>query len=74
MKKNMGIIDKTIRIFAAIIMAVLYFTNVVTGTAGIVLFVLALVFLLTSTIRFCPLYYPFGINTCQVETNQQKSV
>jgi len=63
MKKNMGTIDKVIRILVAVVFAVLFFTNVVTGTLGIILLVLAVVFVLTSLISFCPLYLPFGINT-----------
>jgi len=63
MKKNMGTIDKAIRIVIAIVIAVLFYTEVVTGVLGIVLLVLAAVFVLTSLISFCPLYLPFGINT-----------
>ena len=63
MKKNMGTIDKGIRILVAVVFAVLFFTNVITGVLGIILLVLAAVFVLTSLISFCPLYWPFGINT-----------
>lgn len=65
MKKNMGSADRTIRIILAVVFAILYFTNVVTGTFGIILLVLAAVFLLTSFISFCPLYAPFGLSTCK---------
>lgn len=67
MKKNMGNTDRIIRVLLAILMGVLYFTNVITGTLGIVLLVLAAVFVLTSFISFCPLYAPFGISTCKVK-------
>lgn len=63
MKKNMGTIDKVIRILVAVVFAVLFFTNVITGTLGIILLVLAVVFVLTSLVSFCPLYWPLGINT-----------
>ena len=63
MKKNMGTIDKVIRILIAVVIAILFFNNTITGTLGIVLLVLALVFVITSFISFCPLYLPFGINT-----------
>ena len=63
----MGTADRTIRTILAVIFAVLYFTNVITGTLGIVLMVLAAVFLLTSFISFCPLYAPFGLKTCPME-------
>jgi hypothetical protein len=63
MKKNMGNIDRIIRIFIAALIAFLFFTGKVTGTTGIILLILAVVFLLTSFISFCPLYLPFGIRT-----------
>lgn len=63
MKKNIGATDKVIRIIIAIVIGILYFTNIISGTLAIVLGILALVFLLTSFISFCPLYLPFGINT-----------
>jgi len=67
MKKNMGSADRIVRLILAAIFAVLYFTNVVSGTFGIILLVLAGVFVLTSLISFCPLYAPFGFSTCKVE-------
>ncbi|MBK9319528.1 MAG: DUF2892 domain-containing protein [Bacteroidetes bacterium] len=65
MKKNMGSTDKIIRIIVALVLIFLYATNRVEGTLGIVLLVLAGVFILTSLVSFCPLYAPFGINTCK---------
>jgi len=64
MKKNMGNTDKIIRLIIVIGIAILYFTGVITGTIGIVLLILAGVFLLTSLVGFCPLYTLFGMNTC----------
>ena len=63
MKKNMGTVDKTIRVFAAAIVALLYFTGVISGTLAIILMIIALVFIATSLISFCPLYSILGINT-----------
>ncbi len=63
MKKNMGSTDKIVRVLLAIVFGVLYFTNTVSGTLGIVLLVLGIVFLLTSFMSFCPLYLPFGLRT-----------
>jgi uncharacterized MAPEG superfamily protein len=63
MKKNMGSIDKIIRILIAVVFVVLALTKVVTGPLAIVLLVLAGVFVITSVVSFCPLYLPFGINT-----------
>ncbi|MCC7028850.1 MAG: DUF2892 domain-containing protein [Chitinophagaceae bacterium] len=70
MKKNMGTTDKLVRIIIALTIAVLYFTNVISGTLAIVLGLLAIVFALTSLISFCPLYLPFGISTCKL--NEKK--
>ncbi len=64
MKKNMGNADRIIRTIIAVTIALLYYYNVISGTLGIVLLVLAAVFLLTSFVRFCPLYAPFGLSTC----------
>ncbi|MBC7749138.1 MAG: DUF2892 domain-containing protein [Methylotenera sp.] len=47
----------------AVIIAILYFTNTISGTVTLVLGAFAVIFLLTSFISFCPLYYPFGIST-----------
>lgn len=63
MKKNMGGTDRKIRIVIAIIAAILYFTGTVPGILGIILLVVAGVFLLTSFLNFCPLYTVLGINT-----------
>ena len=63
MKKNMGITDKIIRTLIAVIILGLYFTNVISGTLGIVLIVLSALFLLTSLVSFCPLYAIFGISS-----------
>jgi Protein of unknown function (DUF2892). len=63
MKMNMGTIDRVVRILVALVFAGLYLANVVTGTLGIILLVLAVVFVVTSFIGFCPLYWPVGINT-----------
>ena len=63
MKKNMGLIDRIIRILIAVVVAILYFTDVIQGTPGIVLLVLSGILTLTSIIGLCPLYMPFGIST-----------
>lgn len=63
MKKNMGTADRAIRALIAIVIAILYFTNAITGMLAIVLMVISAVFLLTSFISFCPLYTLFGMRT-----------
>ena len=70
MKKNMGTADRIIRLVLAAIIGILYFTNILTGTLGIVLLVLSGIFLLTSFVSFCPLYAPFGISTCAIKSKE----
>lgn len=67
MKKNMGTIDRIIRLVIAAVITLLYFNNTITGTLGIILMVLAGVFVLTSLVSFCPLYTLVGINTCKAK-------
>ena len=63
MKKNMGSIDKIVRVLVAVVIGVLYFTDQITGTAAIILGNFAVIFLLTSAIGFCPLYLPLKLST-----------
>ena len=67
MKKNMGTTDKAIRVILALGVALLYYFDVIEGTLAYILMALAIVFLLTSFISFCPLYKPFGISTCKTK-------
>lgn len=69
MKKNMGKVDGLIRTLIAVVIGALYFTGVISGTLGIVLLVVSIVFLLTSVVSFCPLYTLFGMNTCKVKND-----
>jgi K+-transporting ATPase A subunit len=61
--KNIGKSDKIVRVLIAVLFTVLFLNQVVTGVMGIILVILAGVFLLTSVIGTCPLYLPFKINT-----------
>ncbi len=63
----MGNTDRIIRVIIAAVIALLFFTNVISGALGIVLLVLAGVFVLTSLVSTCPLYLPFGLSTCSKE-------
>jgi fatty acid desaturase len=72
MKKNMGSADRVIRILAAVVFAVLYFTGTVTGMWGIALLVFGAVFLATSFAGFCPLYTLFGMDTCPAKNTTPK--
>lgn len=65
--KNMGSVDRILRVVVAAIFAYLYFSGTVTGALGVILLVLGIIFLLTSFVSFCPLYMPFKISTLKKE-------
>jgi hypothetical protein len=65
MKKNMGTLDRGIRVIVALVIVALIAMKTVTGTLSIVLGVFAVVFLITAAIGFCPLYVVLGISTCK---------
>lgn len=67
MKKNMGNIDRIVRVLAAVLIGYLYFAGIVSGTVGVALLVVAGVFVLTSLVSFCPLYSLLGVSTCPME-------
>ena len=61
--KNIGKADKIVRVLIAVLFTVLFLNQVITGVMGVILVILAGVFLLTSIVGTCPLYLPFKINT-----------
>ncbi len=65
----MGNTDRIIRVIIAIIVAALYFTGTVPGILGIILMVVAAVFVLTSFFSICPLYAIVGIDTCSTKSS-----
>ena len=66
MTKNMGTLDRGLRLLIAAAVAVLYFMNVINGTTAIILGIVAVIFALTGLVSFCPLYRLVGISTCKV--------
>ena len=67
MKKNVGTSDKVIRISLAIVLLILFFTDVLTGTAGILAIIASVALIGTSIFSFCGIYTLFGANTCSIE-------
>ncbi len=63
MKANMGTIDRALRAGIAILILILYAGGYISGTVAIVLGIVALAFLLTSAIGWCPVYAPLGLST-----------
>ncbi|MBK9272995.1 MAG: DUF2892 domain-containing protein [Flavobacteriales bacterium] len=67
MKKNVGNIDRIVRILLALVFGYLYFTGAVVGLVGTVLLVLGGIFLLTALVGTCPIYSVLGMSTCPVK-------
>jgi hypothetical protein len=65
MKKNMGNIDRIIRIIVAVVILILFLKHIIVGTLAYVLLAFAAIFVLTSFIGFCPIYKLLGINSCE---------
>ncbi|MGQ9819836.1 MAG: YgaP family membrane protein [Candidatus Kapaibacteriales bacterium] len=63
MKKNMGSFDRTLRIILAVVVGILILTSQLSGLAAIILGIIAIIFLITGFVGFCPLYAPFKIQT-----------
>ena len=64
MKKNMGNLDRWLRFIVGSIFGLIWFQNIITGTAAIILLVVGTIFLVTSIVGTCPIYSLFGINSC----------
>lgn len=60
---NMGAVDRAVRLVIAAAIAVIYFTGAISGLTAIILGIIAVVFVLTSVVGFCPLYPPLGLST-----------
>jgi hypothetical protein len=67
MKKNVGTIDKAIRILVAVVVVVLYFTHIISGVLAIVLLALSAIFVVTSLLSFCPIWLALGLSTRKKE-------
>ena len=67
MKKNMSSYDKLIRLGISIVLIILFYKQVLTGTIGIISLLVAFLLTLTSLISFCPIYKVLGISTCKRE-------
>jgi len=72
MKKNIGNTDKLVRLVIALVIAVLYFANIITGTLAIVLGVVAVVMVATALLNFCGLYAIMGCSTCKSNPTESK--
>ena len=63
MKKNLGSIDRILRVLIALAVAVLYLTDQLSGTVAVILGAVAVIFIFTSTVSFCPIYALLGLSS-----------
>jgi DMSO/TMAO reductase YedYZ heme-binding membrane subunit len=61
--RNMGVLDRTIRFICALLLAILYLINVISGIVALILLIIALLLLITSAIGICPVYMPLKWDT-----------
>jgi heme A synthase len=72
MTKNMGKTDRIVRLTAAVVIALLILFQAITGVLAIILGIIAIIFVVTSAISFCPIYVPFNISTDKTSTDKKK--
>jgi len=71
MKRNVGKTDKIIRVIVGVLLIVLFFTDVLTGTLGIIALIAAGIALGTAMVNICGIYKLVGISSCKM-TNPKK--
>jgi len=72
MKKNIGTLDRTLRLLAALAIILLYATGQLTGTTTIVLGIVALLLIGTSLTGYCPVYPLLKISTIKKDQKAQQ--
>lgn len=70
MKKNVGMFDRVARVAIAVLIAILYFANVISGTVAIILLILAGIFIVTGFVGFCPIYFGLKLSTRKKENKE----
>lgn len=68
MKANVGNADKIVRYLLALGLASLMVFNVVEGTLFWIAGALAIIFVATALINWCPIWAAFGVNTRKSES------
>lgn len=67
MKKNVGSLDKGIRILLALAVVLLNYFEIINGTIALILLIIAMILIVTSFANFCPLYALLGKSSCKVK-------
>jgi hypothetical protein len=63
MTQNMGMLDRLVRTVIALAIAAAYFAGYISGMVALALGVVAVAFLVTSLVGWCPAYLPLGLST-----------
>lgn len=63
MKKNLGILDRSIRTGIALLLIVTYMTGQISKNVGTVLLILSAILLLSSLLKYCPVYHVMDVST-----------
>jgi hypothetical protein len=63
MNKNMGRLDRTIRLLCALVIAGLLLAGLIRGLAATILIIIAALLVITTLVGFCPAYAPLKIST-----------
>lgn len=65
MEKNVGTIDRVVRIIIGIVLVYLAATGMVQGIVMYIVGLFGLIMLATAVLLYCPLYVPLKINTTE---------
>lgn len=68
MTKNVGPIDRIVRIAAFVVIAILILTKALTGAAAIILGIIGVALLITAIVGHCRLYTLLKISTAKKKT------
>lgn len=63
MEKNIGPVDKAIRILSAAMVGLLILSEVIPDSMNLIVALPASIFLVTGFASFCPLYVAFGLSS-----------
>ncbi|MFN4114099.1 MAG: DUF2892 domain-containing protein [Sphingomonadaceae bacterium] len=64
MTKNMGSLDRALRLVVAAVLAVMAWNGTLAGPLALGAWIVVAVFVVTSLVSFCPLYRVMGMDTC----------
>lgn len=67
LKLNMNQTDRVVRLIVAALLSIMYYLDVIHGILGYIGLALAVIFVATAFVRFCPIYALFGWSTCKRE-------